>query len=229
MKMMADGILLSRVRHDSWLLFSRPISDEQHWRCHSRTFSGGKIRHRSSKLAKKGISKDSVWVERKFSTRLSLLIRLVVGRENVNTTLTLVNGRKGNNSFFFSVSIGLFFFSPPADVKNSFLDMSNRENKDRRTLYCGNLHEHVTEEILFELFLQVEYLVFSSISLEGNVDLHCLHLDGSPRNGGNQTWWPPFIWLHYFQTRRISSLRRGNHGERLSLQSTLTFSCTFVE
>lgn len=37
-----------------------------------------------------------------------------------------------------------------------FLDMSHRENKDRRTLYCGNLHESVTEEILFELFLQVE-------------------------------------------------------------------------
>lgn len=33
--------------------------------------------------------------------------------------------------------------------------MSQRENKDRRTLYCGNLHENVTEEMLFELFLQV--------------------------------------------------------------------------
>ncbi|CAF0798146.1 unnamed protein product [Adineta steineri] len=32
--------------------------------------------------------------------------------------------------------------------------MSHRENKDRRTLYCGNLHENVTEEMLFELFLQ---------------------------------------------------------------------------
>jgi RNA recognition motif-containing protein len=37
--------------------------------------------------------------------------------------------------------------------------MSHRENKDRRTLYCGNLHENVTEEILFELFLQVENLL----------------------------------------------------------------------
>jgi RNA recognition motif-containing protein len=33
--------------------------------------------------------------------------------------------------------------------------MSHRDNKDRRTLYCGNLHENVTEEMLFELFLQV--------------------------------------------------------------------------
>jgi RNA recognition motif-containing protein len=38
--------------------------------------------------------------------------------------------------------------------------MSHRENKDRRTLYCGNLHENVTEEILFELFLQVEIFFF---------------------------------------------------------------------
>jgi len=35
-------------------------------------------------------------------------------------------------------------------------DMSQRESKDRRTLYCGNLHENVTDEILFELFLQVK-------------------------------------------------------------------------
>lgn len=34
--------------------------------------------------------------------------------------------------------------------------MSQRENRDRRTLYCGNLHENVTEELLFELFLQVK-------------------------------------------------------------------------
>ena len=33
--------------------------------------------------------------------------------------------------------------------------MSHRESRERRTLYCGNLHENVTEEILFELFLQV--------------------------------------------------------------------------
>ncbi|CAF0734134.1 unnamed protein product [Rotaria sp. Silwood1] len=32
--------------------------------------------------------------------------------------------------------------------------MAHRENRDRRTLYCGNLHENVTEEMLFELFLQ---------------------------------------------------------------------------
>lgn len=38
---------------------------------------------------------------------------------------------------------------------HSIVDMSHRENKDRRTLYCGNLHENVTEEMLFELFLQV--------------------------------------------------------------------------
>jgi RNA recognition motif-containing protein len=43
---------------------------------------------------------------------------------------------------------------------SSFLDMSHRENKDRRTLYCGNLHENVTEELLFELFLQVDLFDF---------------------------------------------------------------------
>ncbi|CAF1537301.1 unnamed protein product [Rotaria magnacalcarata] len=32
--------------------------------------------------------------------------------------------------------------------------MAHRESRDRRTLYCGNLHENVTEEMLFELFLQ---------------------------------------------------------------------------
>jgi hypothetical protein len=42
--------------------------------------------------------------------------------------------------------------------------MSHRENKDRRTLYCGNLHENVTEEMLFELFLQVEIFDFFSHS-----------------------------------------------------------------
>ncbi len=49
-------------------------------------------------------------------------------------------------------------------VKLSFLEMSHRENKDRRTLYCGNLHENVTEEMLFELFLQVEIFDFFSHS-----------------------------------------------------------------
>jgi RNA recognition motif-containing protein len=51
--------------------------------------------------------------------------------------------------------ISLLVFSFFADVKLSFLDMAHRENKDRRTLYVGNLHENVTEEMLFELFLQV--------------------------------------------------------------------------
>lgn len=42
--------------------------------------------------------------------------------------------------------------------------MSNRGNRDRRTLYCGNLHENVTEELLFELFLQVRIEKFSFYS-----------------------------------------------------------------
>ncbi|CAF0847130.1 unnamed protein product [Adineta ricciae] len=45
--------------------------------------------------------------------------------------------------------------------------MSHRDNKDRRTLYCGNLHEHVTEEMLFELFLQSGPLEAVTIKRDG--------------------------------------------------------------
>lgn len=50
--------------------------------------------------------------------------------------------------------------------------MSHRENKDRRTLYCGNLHENVTEEMLFELFLQVRKSRFRRRIKEERV-FHC--------------------------------------------------------
>lgn len=64
--------------------------------------------------------------------------------------------------------------------------MSHRENKDRRTLYCGNLHEHVTEEMLYELFLQVESLPCPFVYAELDMVRHLLLLvDGSSRNGCN--------------------------------------------
>lgn len=45
--------------------------------------------------------------------------------------------------------------------------MSHRESRDRRTLYCGNLHENVTEEMLFELFLQSGPLENVTIKRDG--------------------------------------------------------------
>lgn len=33
------------------------------------------------------------------------------------------------------------------------------DDKDK-TLFCGNLHEKVTEDLLYELFLQVNYTIY---------------------------------------------------------------------
>jgi len=73
-------------------------------------------------------------------------------------------------------------------VKLSFLEMSHRENKDRRTLYCGNLHENVTEEMLFELFLQVE--IFNLFSNSNKKELICIFfllLEWTFRISNNET------------------------------------------
>ena len=54
----------------------------------------------------------------------------------------------------------LLNFSFEFYVKSIVVEMSHRESRDRRTLYCGNLHEYVTEELLFELFLQVRIQIY---------------------------------------------------------------------
>jgi len=33
--------------------------------------------------------------------------------------------------------------------------MSQTNDENERTLFCGNIHDKVTEELLYELFLQV--------------------------------------------------------------------------
>lgn len=40
-------------------------------------------------------------------------------------------------------------------MNKQFLSYSNNMDEEMRTLWCGNLSEKVTEEILYELFLQV--------------------------------------------------------------------------
>lgn len=101
----------------------------------------------------------------------------------------------------------------------SFSEMSHRDNKDRRTLYCGNLHENVSEEMLFELFLQV------SVDAKSTSARQCrpffAFVERTARNSNGQTRRPPSICFHYVQTRRISSVRRSDHGKRLLVQSSV--------
>lgn len=70
--------------------------------------------------------------------------------------------------------------------------MSNRESSDRRTLYCGNLHENVTEELLFELFLQVRILLVQFFKMKSFFSL----LEWSSRKSNTETRWSSFICFY---------------------------------
>lgn len=48
--------------------------------------------------------------------------------------------------------------APQRPLSDDDEDSDDEDDESERTIFCGNLDEHVTEELLYEIFLQVSLI-----------------------------------------------------------------------